>query len=101
MIARSVWRQRFYEIEIEEGRVIKFLMGLNESFAHIRTHILALRELPSIDVAYDMVDTSEAERNIAKGACIKALAMASAMYVPYQGSNNVHKQQFQSQQYVQ
>ncbi|KAL9681110.1 hypothetical protein QQ045_012891 [Rhodiola kirilowii] len=61
-----------------------------------RTHKLALREFPSIDAAYDMVATKESERNIAKVACIEASTMASAMYVPYQGSNNVHKQQFQS-----
>ncbi|CAM8961061.1 unnamed protein product [Rhodiola kirilowii] len=80
----------FYDQEKEEGRVIKFLMGLNEAFTHIRTHILALRELPSLDVAYDMVSTNEAERSIAKAISIEA----SAMYA-HQESSYKQQNQFQ------
>ncbi|CAM8917903.1 unnamed protein product [Rhodiola kirilowii] len=80
----------FYDQEKEEGRVSKFLMGLNESFTHIRTHIIALRELPSLDVAYDMVSTNESERTVAKIVCIEA----SAMYAQQESS---YKQQMQSQ----
>ncbi|CAM8929156.1 unnamed protein product [Rhodiola kirilowii] len=80
----------FYDQEKEEGRVIKFLMGLNESFSHIRTHIIALRELPSLDVAYDMVSTNESERTVTKAPCIEA----SAMYAQQESS---YKQQMQSQ----
>ncbi|CAM8987235.1 unnamed protein product [Rhodiola kirilowii] len=88
----NLWheRQSFYDLEKEEGRVIKFLMGLNESFTHIRTHIIALRELPSLDVAYDMVVSNESERAIAKVVCIEA----SAMYVHH---DSTYKQQAQSQ----
>ncbi|CAM8901423.1 unnamed protein product [Rhodiola kirilowii] len=82
--------KNFYDQEKEEGRVIKFLMGLNEAFTHIRTHILALRELPSLDVAYDMVSTNEAERNIAKAVSIEASAM-------YAHQESAYKQQNQFQ----
>ncbi|CAM8901857.1 unnamed protein product [Rhodiola kirilowii] len=66
----------FYDQEKEEGRVIKFLMGLNEAFTHIRTHIIALRELPTLDVAYDMVVSNEVESQIAKAAGVEASAMS-------------------------
>ncbi|CAM8963589.1 unnamed protein product [Rhodiola kirilowii] len=79
----------FYDQEKEEGRVIKFLMGLNEAFTHIRTHIIALRELPSLDVAYDMVVTNEAERHIVRAVGIEASAMHVQQESPY-------KQQVQS-----
>ncbi|KAL9679948.1 hypothetical protein QQ045_017819 [Rhodiola kirilowii] len=81
-----------YDQEKEEGRGIKFFMGLNESFTHIRTHIIELRELPNLDVAYDMVSNNESERNIAKVVCMEA----SAMYVQQEAT---YKQQMQSQRY--
>ncbi|KAL9676748.1 hypothetical protein QQ045_004966 [Rhodiola kirilowii] len=72
---RYMETKSFYDQEKEEGRVIKFLMGLNEAFTHIRTHILALRELTTLDVAYDMVVSNEAERHIAKLTVVEASAM--------------------------
>ncbi|KAL9677227.1 hypothetical protein QQ045_005455 [Rhodiola kirilowii] len=41
--------------ENQENKVMKFLMGLNESLAYIRTYIFALRKLPSLAVVFDML----------------------------------------------
>ncbi|KAL9683400.1 hypothetical protein QQ045_015222 [Rhodiola kirilowii] len=79
-----------YDHEKEEGRVIKFLMGLNEASTHIRTHIIALSELPSLDVAYDMVSTNESERTVANAVCIEAPTK-------YVQQESTYKQNIQSQ----
>ncbi|CAM8899443.1 unnamed protein product [Rhodiola kirilowii] len=81
----------FYDQEKEEGRVIKFLMGLNEAFTHIRTHILALRELPTLDVAYDMVVSNEAERQIAKMAVVESSAMNVQQEISYRNQTGFNK----------
>ncbi|CAM8953148.1 unnamed protein product [Rhodiola kirilowii] len=52
--------------ETHDNKVMKFLMGLNESLAQIRTHILALEQLPALNVVFDRVSNHEAERNITK-----------------------------------
>ncbi|CAM8921226.1 unnamed protein product [Rhodiola kirilowii] len=81
----------FYDKEKEEGRIIKFLMGLNETFTHIRTHIIALRELPTLDVAYDMVVFNEVESQIAKGAGVEASAMSVQHETIYKSQGNFNK----------
>ncbi|CAM8890842.1 unnamed protein product [Rhodiola kirilowii] len=59
--------------ENQENKVMKFLMGLNESLAQIRTHILALEKLPALNVVFDRVpvgneaDCTKAGDLVAKG----------------------------------
>ncbi|KAL9674934.1 hypothetical protein QQ045_003133 [Rhodiola kirilowii] len=47
--------------ERDEDKVIQFLMGLNEVYSYVKTHILALGQLPDMDVVYDMLITEEAQ----------------------------------------
>ncbi|CAM8930112.1 unnamed protein product [Rhodiola kirilowii] len=79
--------------EREDDRVIEFLMGLNDEHAHIRTHILALRELPSLDVVYDMVLNDESQQNVTKPNYVEA----SALYSRQQDSENSPKNQNHNQ----
>ncbi|CAM8880974.1 unnamed protein product [Rhodiola kirilowii] len=80
--------------EKEEDRVIEFLMGLNEDYAHTRTHILALRELPSLDVVYDMVHNAESQQKVTKSVLVEA----SALYSNQQDSNGYSKGQMRNAQ---
>ena len=46
------------------SRVIKFLMGLNESYESTRRHILMLKPIPSIEEAFNMVTQDERQRTV-------------------------------------
>ncbi|CAM8878613.1 unnamed protein product [Rhodiola kirilowii] len=59
-----------------ENKVMEFLMGLNESLSHIRTHILALEKLPQLNVVFDMVSNHEVEKNLTKMVTTEASAMS-------------------------
>ncbi|CAM8898163.1 unnamed protein product [Rhodiola kirilowii] len=81
--------------ENQENKVMKFLMGLNESLAQIRTHILALEKLPALNVVFDRVPNHEAERNLTKLVTTETLAMfVNQQHFSRQGFNN---QQFSQQ----
>ncbi|CAM8878685.1 unnamed protein product [Rhodiola kirilowii] len=69
--------------ENHENKVMKFLMGLNENLAQIRTHILALETLPPLNVVFDRVSNHEAERNWNKLVPTES----SAMYANHQSYN--------------
>ncbi|KAL9689696.1 hypothetical protein QQ045_010085 [Rhodiola kirilowii] len=69
-----------------EDMVIEFLMGLNEEYAHIRTHILALKELPSLDVVYGMALNAESQQIVARSPHVESSALYSS-YQDKQGKN--------------
>ncbi|KAL0453131.1 UNVERIFIED_CONTAM: Retrovirus-related Pol polyprotein from transposon RE1 [Sesamum latifolium] len=50
--------------EIEENQLIQFLMGLSEPYDSIRSQILVLDPLPSVNKAYSMVLRVERERQV-------------------------------------
>ncbi|KAL9665045.1 hypothetical protein QQ045_020454 [Rhodiola kirilowii] len=43
-------------------RVIKFLMGLNDDYASVRTHVFALSEVPKFSTVYGLALSEEASR---------------------------------------
>lgn len=49
---------------IESNKLIQFLMGLNESYDSIRSQILILDPLPTVNKAYSMVPRIEKQRTI-------------------------------------
>ncbi|KAL9686915.1 hypothetical protein QQ045_031309 [Rhodiola kirilowii] len=63
--------------ERDEDRVIEFLMGLNEDYTQIRTHILALKDLSSLDVVYDMTLNAESQQKVIKLSSVEALDLYS------------------------
>lgn len=71
--------------EAMEDRVVKFLVGLNDSFGVVRSNIFAKEEVPHIDKVYEIVSQEELQRS-AKGS---VTIVASAMY----GSNGVQSRQ--------
>ncbi|CAM8942273.1 unnamed protein product [Rhodiola kirilowii] len=63
-------------------RLQKFLMGLNEVHAAVRTQILATRPRPGLDEAYSTVLDDEAQHNITKPVTIEASALYSSRPTP-------------------
>ncbi|CAM8950253.1 unnamed protein product [Rhodiola kirilowii] len=83
-----------------EDRAMQFLFGLNDMYSQVRTHILALDELPNIDKIYDMVTSHEAEYNLTKLSVMEA----SAMYAKqdnYRNQNSFVKHPIHSAQPMQ
>lgn len=58
----SVCCKEFAE-EVEEDRVVKFLVRLNYSFIVVRSNIFAMNHVPNIDRVYEMVTQEESQRN--------------------------------------
>ena len=46
------------------GRVIKFFMGLNDSYSQIRAQILMMDPIPPVVKTFDLVVQEERQRNI-------------------------------------
>lgn len=61
--------------EEQENRVVKFLMGLNDGYNVIRSNIFAMKQVPGIDVVYDMVFQEETQRKEGMSAHIESAAM--------------------------
>ncbi|KAG8646332.1 hypothetical protein MANES_10G147201v8 [Manihot esculenta] len=64
---KRLWDELTYLKTLPYGNVdklIQFLMGLNDSYDHIRNHILLLDPLPTINKAYSMVGRVEKQREI-------------------------------------
>ncbi|KAL0401324.1 UNVERIFIED_CONTAM: hypothetical protein Slati_4162300 [Sesamum latifolium] len=55
--------------EIEENQLMQFLMGLSEPYDSIRSQILVLDPLPSVNKAYSMVLRVERQRKSESGIC--------------------------------
>ncbi|KAE8734362.1 hypothetical protein F3Y22_tig00000773pilonHSYRG00309 [Hibiscus syriacus] len=51
-------------VEHQQEQVIQFLMGLNESYSHIRGHILLMDPLPPISKVFYLVVQEENQRNM-------------------------------------
>ena len=54
---------KFHEIE-QNQRLIKFLMGLNSDYNHIRSNILMMKPLPSVTQAYALLIQDEKQREV-------------------------------------
>ncbi|KAL9681384.1 hypothetical protein QQ045_013167 [Rhodiola kirilowii] len=81
--------------EKEEDKAMQFIMGLNESHAQIKTYILAMKELPDLDVIYDMISQDESQKAMTKSTYTEASAMYAHQQVP-PSSNKPHGRGFQT-----
>ncbi|XP_075486301.1 uncharacterized protein LOC142525900 [Primulina tabacum] len=48
----------------QHQHLFQFLMGLNESYGHIRSQILLMTPLPSVNQAYSILSQEESHRNV-------------------------------------
>ncbi|KAA8531041.1 hypothetical protein F0562_005750 [Nyssa sinensis] len=102
--ARDIWvelKERFSQVngprmfQLEQGihtlvqgpyqqyqRTMKFLMGLNDSYAAIRGKILLMDPLPSINHIYGLILQEECQRNIHVSPSIDTVALAAKGFLP-------------------
>lgn len=66
------------ENEVREERVVRFLIGLNDSFGVVRSNIFAKDEVPNIDKVYEIISQEEAQRNAKRGVSNEASALYGA-----------------------
>ncbi|XP_075515624.1 uncharacterized protein LOC142550277 [Primulina tabacum] len=48
----------------QQQHLLQFLMGLNESYGHIRSQIILMTPLPSVNQAYSILSQEESHRNV-------------------------------------
>lgn len=81
------------EDEVKEDRVVKNLVGLNDSFGVVRSNIFAKEEVLHIDKVYEMISQEETQRSAKRGVHIETPAMYGAGHNGYNGmqgkQNNV------------
>lgn len=66
------------ENEVKVDRVVRFLIGLNDSFGVVRSNIFAKEKVPNIDKVFEMVLQEEAQRNAKKGVQTESSALYGA-----------------------
>ncbi|XP_070047324.1 uncharacterized protein [Nicotiana tomentosiformis] len=49
---------------LQDGRLIQFLMGLNDTYSAVRSNILMITPLPSVNQAYSLLIQDEKQRKI-------------------------------------
>nr|XP_016513157.1 PREDICTED: uncharacterized protein LOC107830191 [Nicotiana tabacum] len=49
---------------LQDGRLIQFLMGLNDTYSAVRSNILMITPLPSVNQAYSLLIQDEKQREI-------------------------------------
>ncbi|XP_074295987.1 uncharacterized protein LOC141623716 [Silene latifolia] len=65
----------------EDQKVIKFLMGLNESYKIVRGNILMMKPIPSINGVYSLLIQEEKQREISSQSPLNVEASAMAARV--------------------
>jgi hypothetical protein len=65
---------KFVNTFFDQQYVFQFLMGLNESFSHIRGQILLMEPLPPINKVFSLVIQEENQRKIFMGPMIPNIA---------------------------
>ena len=68
--------QRLADLQAKES-IMKFLMGLNESFSQVKTQILLMDPLPSINKAYSLFIQEEMQRSVGNSLRVKSTTLAT------------------------
>ncbi|CAM8949458.1 unnamed protein product [Rhodiola kirilowii] len=63
------------EDEKKEDRVVQFLMGLNECYSMIRSHVFAMIRVPEMDIVFEMATREESQRNATKTRYVESSAL--------------------------
>ncbi|XP_078178710.1 uncharacterized protein LOC144572939 [Carex rostrata] len=65
----------------QQEKLFQFLMGLNESYATVRSQVLTMDPLPSVNKIYSLALQEEEQRNLCIAATqpLEAVAMATSM----------------------
>ncbi|CAM8993843.1 unnamed protein product [Rhodiola kirilowii] len=63
--------------DCKADRVIKFLMGLNDDYASVRTHVFAMSEVPKFSVVFGLALSEEASRKARHIGKVESSALAA------------------------
>ncbi|KAL5537688.1 hypothetical protein UlMin_046008 [Ulmus minor] len=76
----------------QQGYVLQFLMGLNESFSQVRAQILMLDPLPSINKVFSLIVQEERQRSLSSlnfsQPSVVAYGASSSNYNSYKGKKD-------------
>lgn len=64
----------------QQHKLLQFLMGLNECYAHVRSHILMMTPLPSVSTAFSLISQEESHRGVVSVISHHSDSPASAFY---------------------
>ncbi|XP_060190781.1 uncharacterized protein LOC132620082 [Lycium barbarum] len=77
----------------EEQRVYQFLMGLYEVYVQVRSNILMMKPLPSIDTTYSILLSDEKQRQVCTSSSIPSESESASFHVS-SSSNGGPRPQF-------
>ncbi|XP_050259928.1 uncharacterized protein LOC126705003 [Quercus robur] len=92
--AREMWLElqsytcgamKILSIAHEKSYVMRFLMGLNESFETVRSHILMIEPFPLMSKEYALVLQEESHKGIGHGSAFTPRPNSVAMYANTRG----------------
>ena len=87
LLACTYGAMKILSIAHERSYVMRFLMGLNESFETVRSHILMLEPFPSMSKVYALVLQEESHKGIGHGAAFTPKPDSVAMYANTRGNS--------------
>ena len=76
---------KILSIAHEKSYVMRFLMGLNESFEIVRSHILMIKPFPSMSKVYALVLQEKSHKGIGHGSTFTPRPNSVAMYANTKG----------------
>ena len=71
---------RKYVEHFEYQCLLKFLMGLNESYSHSNNHIMMMLPTPSINKAYAMIISEESQRSLGSSSYSSEIAEGTTLF---------------------
>ena len=66
--------QRLKNLQAKES-IMKFLMGVNDSFSQVRTQILLMDPLPSVNKAHSLFIQEEMQRSITNAVRVESTVL--------------------------
>lgn len=85
----------------EEEYIMSFIMGLNESFASVRGHILMMKPLPSLTKVFSLITQEEKQKKIGSDSTvIEFAALLSSDSNSYVKNGNANWSNRKKERYV-
>lgn len=76
----------------ERAKIVKFLAGLNESYAVIRRQIIMKKTLPSLTEVYNILDQDDSQKSFSTAISPAAFQVSETSALPLQPSNMCYVQ---------
>ena len=85
--------KRLTDLQVKES-IMKFLMGVNDSFSQVRTQVLLMDPIPSLSKVYSLLIQEETQKSIPNASVVKvdSTVLAAKMSTDHvtHGSNLVN-----------